>query len=46
MKSFIVDFKMDSELNSLSQNSPSSHLGAKFRFELLLVSVTDPPLIR
>ena len=44
MKSFIVDFKMDSELNSVSQNSPFfTH--AEFRFELLLVRVTDSPLI-
>ena len=41
MKSFTVDLKMDSELNSVSQNYHSSHLGAKFSFELQLVRVTD-----
>ena len=46
MKLFIVDFKMDFELSSVSQNSPFSHLGAKFSFELLLVRVTDLPLTR
>ena len=44
MKLFIVDFKMDSELNSVPQNSPVFTPRRKFSFELLLVRGTEPPL--
>ena len=43
MKLFFLDFKMDSELNSVSQNSPVFTPRCKFSFEPLLVRVTDPP---
>ena len=43
VKLLIVDFKMDSELNSVSQNSQSSHLRA-FSFKLQLVRLSDTPL--
>ena len=42
MKQFIVDFKMESKLNSVSQNSPVFTPRYRFSFELLLVRVTDP----
>lgn len=38
---FSVYFKIDSELNAVSQNSP---VFTPISFELLLVRVTDPPL--
>ena len=42
MKSFILDIKMDSELNSVSQNFPVFTLRCKFNFELQWVRMTDP----
>ena len=46
MKSFTVDFKMDLNWTQCPRIHHSEHQGGKFSFEPLLVSETDPLLIR